>query len=261
MARAILDPERGYLNKWQMHVALSGEDIGPCHLPATQVSQNPRWFDFITRYSRVYVKPVHLWGGHDVSLVLKQADGNYSWKTLERELSNLTSEQLKLELKRIFASHVYIVQQGAPLALSKGRPFDIRALWQKEPQGWIFAGTLARVGTKDGFISNISTGKGEVCPALTVLNEILPQKKSPSRVLDDIRECGQKITQLLSQYRDFVEVGIDFGISNSGELWIIEVNTDDALGGPSHALFKELPDKTLYQQIEQRSLARNMPWS
>lgn len=48
-------------------------------------------------------------------------------------------------------------------------------------------------------------------------------------------------------------MGIDFGIDELHNLWVIEVNTDDALGGPSHDLFAQLPDPTLFEAIQARA--------
>ena len=37
---------------------------------------------------------------------------------------------------------------------------------------------------------------------------------------------------MLDQYHFFMEVGLDFALDHNGNLWIIEVNTDDLKGGP-----------------------------
>lgn len=260
MGKGILDPERGYLDKWQMHRALLGQDIGPCRLPQAKVSSLPGWQTLLAKYATVYAKPLDTWGGNGIHVVSRQADRFYTLKTLEQRWTGLTKRQVAGYLQPLFASHVYIVQQGAPLALCHERPFDIRALWQKDNEDWVFAGALARVGAKESIVSNVGTGHGEVRPATSVLEQVLPRRRRPLHVLDNIQVVGQKIANLLSDYRDFVEIGIDFGVAETGQLWLIEVNTDDALGGPSHALFNELPDKTLYQQIEQRAQRRNIQW-
>lgn len=260
MAKATLDPDRGYLDKWQMYRALSGEDIGPCRLPETIISSDPNWYQLPTKYTTVYIKPLNSWGGNGVSVIYRQPEGTYSWKTLQTEYLHLTREQLNQRIEPLFASQLHIVQQGAPLARYHDRPFDVRALWQRDSQHWVFAGALCRVGGQDAIVSNIGTGHGEVQPIQKIFADILPRRKRPAFVLANVRAAGRQITRLLSEYRDFVEVGIDFGISHTGQLWLIEVNTDDALGGPSHDLFKELTDQTIYQQIEQRTYARNLEW-
>ena len=54
---------------------------------------------------------------------------------------------------------------------------------------------------------------------------------------------------MLDQYHFFTEVGLDFALDHRGNLWIIEVNTDDTQGGPDPYLFSLLPDQSYYDKI------------
>jgi hypothetical protein len=55
-----------------------------------------------------------------------------------------------------------------------------------------------------------------------------------------------------AKHYEFDEVGIDLGLHKTGSLWLFEVNTNDAMGSPSHELFANLPDKRIYEQMKHR---------
>jgi len=73
-----LDDERGYLNKWEMHKALKGRDIGHCKLPATELYNEQALVRLLKRFRKVYVKPVDTWGGCEISFV-EHVAGKYLW--------------------------------------------------------------------------------------------------------------------------------------------------------------------------------------
>lgn len=258
MGRGTLDPVRGSFNKWEMHRVLSGEDIGPCRLPATQLWHPRTLRPFLVEHSEVYIKPLHAWGGQNVGRLTRR--GNELCFTTSRQSYSFNSgSDLINALLTVYPPAKAVVQQAAPLCRYNGRVFDIRVLMQRDSdEKWVLAGMLARVGGEGSVVSNVTASRGSVQPVARTLHQALPKAvatlKQRRRIKAALRASSERICSLLSPYRQFAEVGLDFGVDDDGHLWLIEVNTDDAIGGPSHALFAELPDPRLFVKIEERTL-------
>ena len=257
MGRGVLDPMRGSFNKWQMHRVLSGEDIGPCQLPETRLWHPQTLLPFLDKHAEVYIKPLHTWGGQNVGVV-KRRGSELQFTSSGQSRSYASGSDLILALLTVYPPHGAIVQQAAPLCRYNGRVFDIRVLMQRnEEDKWVTAGMLARVGGEGAVVSNVRASRGTVQEVNHTLRRALPRAaatvKQRQRIKAALRSASERICNLLSPYRWFSEVGLDFGIDQSGKLWLIEVNTDDAVGGPSHALFAELPDPRLFLEIEERA--------
>lgn len=254
----MLDPERGSLNKWEMYKALRSQDIGPCRLPFTVPWHPQTLSQLLDRYHQLYLKPVDTWGGQGISLIAK-SDHGYRWTPQGAAPRHFPSKSaLCAELAQVYPIHRAVAQQAAPLLRVDGRVFDIRVLMQREVDDrWVFAGSLCRVAGDDSIVSNVGASQGTVRPVTDVLAKALPKKNRSPRnirlILNRLEQCSGKICAVLDRYRYFHEAGLDFGVDPLGRLWLIEVNTDDALGGPSHELFAELPDRTLYEEIQQRT--------
>ncbi|MCF8565003.1 YheC/YheD family protein [Alicyclobacillus tolerans] len=258
MGIGMLDLERGYLNKWEMYKALQGEQIGPCRLPVTQGLSGSSLGVMLKKFRKVYVKPIDSWGGNFVSVVAFES-GKYSWTMQQHSQQQYpTLSKLMQDLSAAYAHQICIVQQAAPLLGYQGRPFDIRVHMQRNTDdSWIYAGALVRAGGAKSIVSNVGISDGAVLPLENVLLAVLAKPKA-RRIPVKLENIGYSIAGLLDNYRDFNEIGIDLGVDRDGQLWLIEVNTDDALGAPSHEIFADLPDPTIYKQLRHRAESRQM---
>ncbi|MGZ4122786.1 MAG: YheC/YheD family protein [Tumebacillaceae bacterium] len=262
MGQGELDAERRYLNKWEMYKALHGEYIGACQLPETALFSASELRRLLEEYGSVFVKPVFSWGGQGISRVERSA-GHYAW-TLQGEspVTYATFDQLADAIVPVYEKSHCIVQQTAPLLRYLDCTFDVRVHMQRELDGrWAYAGEVVRVSGADSIVSNVAISGGYVLAVEQVVTEVLPSEAYGGDV--DAWKCklgtvGFAICHLLDRYHLFNEIGIDLGLDQNGGLWLIEVNTDDALGGPSHELFAGLPDQTVYRQIRQRYEQRNL---
>lgn len=259
MARGVIDPNRGSLNKWEMYRVLSDADLGPCRLPATFVWHPDTLPRYLWRYRSMYIKPLDAWGGHGVC-VMEHAGSTTRWIRQDRTDTVPSLPELCVMLAQVYPPGAAIVQQAAPLCRIDKRVFDIRVLMQRSATDqWVQGGMLARVGGENSVVSNVQRSGGSVTTVKAALRRALPPEQcTPTklkRMRADLYQVSSGICRILEPYRHFNEVGLDFGVDGEGQLWLIEVNTDDALGGPSHALFAQLPDKRVYQQIERRKQA------
>jgi hypothetical protein len=262
MGQGEMDAERRYLNKWEMYKALHGEPIGACQLPETALFAPQELRRLLEEYGSVYVKPVYSWGGQGISRV-EVLGGHYAW-TLQGEapVTYATFQQLADAIVPVYEKSYCIVQQAAPLLRYQDCAFDVRVHMQRELEGhWVYAGDVVRVSGADSIVSNVAISGGHVLEVEQMLTEAFDAEAYGGDVdvwKRKLVTVGESICQLLDRYHLFNEIGIDLGVDRNGGLWLIEVNTDDALGGPSHELFAGLPDQTVYRQIRRRYEQRNL---
>lgn len=254
------DDVRLYLNKWQMHLALTDAHIKYLHIPECRLLCHTTE-DWMEEFPSWYIKPIDTWGGHSITKLEKQT-GHWTANTIASETLRFdTTQQAMSYIHSIYVPSQTIVQREAPVAAFGQRPFDIRVLCQREEtDAWLIAGWLARVGRVHGIVSNIGTGQGQVLTTHRLLVQLYQNEKLVRRVKHRIRRISLAICQVLDTYHPFDEVGIDFGLGTHGEVWLFEVNTNDRLGGPSHELFRHLPNPSLYKAIESRADARRHKW-
>lgn len=255
MIRVGWDPERRFLNKWGMHLLLTKQQEAPCFLPETCLLEEVALRQLLQRYGRVYIKPVAGFGGHRISLVKRLAN-KIHWTRQE------TGEHLMFpdwhRFWPIFSSthsdsDTYIAQQAIPLRAYQNRPFDVRVHLQRDTDDhWVYAGDLVRVAGSGGIVSNVAITGGEVVPTERALKAL--------GLEDGIRQTWRKIADWVCRSLDafyrFDEVGLDLGVDEKERWWLLEVNTNDAWGGPSHELFAQLPDSALYEEIRLRYARR-----
>jgi hypothetical protein len=254
-----LNRDRQFLDKWEMHQALSTVDIGPCKLPDTAFATPEAIMDFLERYPVVYIKPVGGWGGRSIARV-EARKGQYHWQ--QQGFSRMTLQTPQDVVQRFveaFGGEAAIVQQAAPLRTVNGRLFDVRALLQRnESDEWVHAGNVARIAGRGAVVSNVAISRGEVWAHARLFQKLQVRPNIRRRILGDIEVVALKVAKVLDGYRDFEEIGLDFGLDFENLLWLIEVNTNDNLGGPSHELFAQLLDKSLYKAIQARTEMRQM---
>ncbi|HEU4964794.1 MAG TPA: YheC/YheD family protein [Bacilli bacterium] len=263
MGRGELDEERRFLNKWEMHKALDGEELGPCRLPETHLHGREALAEMLARYDSVYIKPVDTWGGRGISRVEREGKGEdkgegerWCWTVQGEPMQTFTNfEELAKAMSPFDEKGVCIVQQTAPLMTHGASQFDIRVHMQRDLDGtWVYAGELVRVSGADSIVSNVAISGGAVQPLAAVVGETF----DVSELKERLQEIGFRVCEALEAYRVFTEIGVDLGIAPDGQLWLIEVNTDDAISGPSHELFEHLPDKTYANAMRERFQARRM---
>lgn len=254
MERSRLDPNRQFLNKWEMYKVLRQAINQPYLLPETEILEKHSFQKLSERFENLYVKPVGSWGGHDISCIRIQKN-TFIWKLQgEADKQYTDLEALWDDLHLCYQDRECVIQQAAPILRYKNRPFDIRVHMQRElDNSWVHAGTLARVGGRHAIVSNVGVSKGSVVPVETVLSQLNIAKNEMS---DRLAKTGFSICQILEDYRTFNEIGVDLGIDDAGTPWVIEVNTDDALGSPSIELFRNLPDQTVFEEMSKRYEAR-----
>lgn len=249
-----LDSERAGFDKWQIYKLIRGEKIGHCRIPETKRLTARNLKRYLDEFERVYVKPIGTWGGANISMI--ERSGTSIFWTVQGELA--TPSDLD-EILQHYDGIPTIVQQAIPALLYHECPFDIRVHMQRDvDESWVYAGELVRVGGP-GIVSNVEISKGSVLPLSSVMCELFAIDQAKFDGLQRrLTEIGYGTCKLFDPYSQIEEVGIDLAMDASQKLWLIEINTNDALGAPSHELFRYLPNQIMYDKIRQRASARTM---
>ncbi|MGO4274069.1 YheC/YheD family protein [Paenibacillus sp. TAF58] len=112
---------------------------------------------------------------------------------------------------------------------------------------WQFAGMLAKVAGRNSVITNVNRGGGYVIPIEKALGASLRLNNNQKQsIIHELIRLSHRICNRFNSYKYSSQIGIDFGLDQHHKIWIIEVNFDY----PSHELFNNLKDKTMYRKIK-----------
>ena len=245
----ILDPQREFINKWEMYKLLLLHSIKNIKIPETRLFAKDTLASMLTEYPLLYIKSIAGWGGKDISTIQKNGSF-FEWMIQGKKAVIFKDfEETYSQIDQFYHGKTTIIQRGIPAIHYDGRPFDIRSYLYKEMDGsWIYAGDLIRIGGEGSLVSNINISNGSVKPTDELIPLLFPDQNHHFSQ-DMLKTVSLAICKMLGQYHFFTEVGLDFALDQNGDLWIIEVNTDDLEGSPDIELFSLLPDQGVYERI------------
>ncbi|MBN8209306.1 YheC/YheD family protein [Bacillus sp. NTK071] len=219
----------GLPGKWIIYKYLKTDPLLRRHLPKTlklQYHTSSRALtDWFKNNHTLIMKPIFGSQGNGLIHITKTSQkislqinhkGNVTHHTYDT-----TSSFLQF-VNRILYQHDYMAQQMLTLLDEKQRPFDRRVVLKKSANStWIELGRAMRVGKEQSFVSNLHSG-GSI--------EHDDQVAVPSQLL---LAADEKITQLASyianllekKFPPLFELGLDFGIDQSGKVWLLEANS------------------------------------
>jgi len=220
-----------FLNKWQVHEILQGEEHIATYLPETKLlSTKLDLEEMLAKHSCVFLKPIHGSQGRRIFRIKQTNNQEYQldYTTLNGEIDYIYEDfqSLYQALRPRLYQKGYIVQQGIDLYSYQNRPLDFRFLCQKKDSDiWKVTSAVARVSSKEDFVSNLARG-GE----LKKVYEVLIEQFSRHTALSIKRMMGElalEVSNIVSSSFDgvFAELGIDLAIDLEGKPWVIEVNT------------------------------------
>jgi glutathione synthase/RimK-type ligase-like ATP-grasp enzyme len=223
----------GFFDKLQVNEWLIKDTRLRQHMPMTYRYQNAsEAMAFVQRFPTTFFKPVHGSLGLGIIRLTKHADGTVSY-AIKRQHTAPTlgkvgsSGQAIRVIQRRLKSRPYLMQQGITLAAYHDRPFDIRILLQRDGKGsWRRTKMFARVAKAGDFTSNLSSG-GEALPVDQVLQTVFPSSEKRRTCHRQIRNVSKLITDVIEREsgKQFGELGVDVGVDENGDVWIIEVNS------------------------------------
>lgn len=231
-SRKLLYWSRNLPGKWQVYRALHAVDeVRPFVPPTAPYRDTAQLAEWLRRHSRLFMKPqagthgkgtlyLHLTEGERRLLVRGRDSRNRPFRRLFSELdAGLTW------INGIAHKRAYIVQPYLKLTSQSGRPFDVRALLQKDGHGlWCLTGFAVREGRKGTLTSNLHGG-GKAHPAEPYLREQFGVDGT-RLIMEQMLKLSLTITGALEErYGRLGELGIDYGIDRDGNIWLLEVNS------------------------------------
>ncbi len=217
----------GLPNKWEVYHSLSSQYPISSYLPKTvHIFTFEHLKNFLDKEKTIVIKPISGSQGnglfqiklqHDLIQIYTQKQG----LLFENEFTNL--KDFKRFIEKLLIKGSYIAQKFIIMQQDK-QPYDIRILLQKNKDGcWIEQGRGARVGKKNGLVSNLHNG-GKVVLFEVLLNKI--SIKQRDFIHEEILTITRYLPPILEEnFGRLFELGLDIGISDNGSVWLLDINS------------------------------------
>ncbi|MDP4083953.1 MAG: YheC/YheD family protein [Bacillota bacterium] len=218
-----------FLSKWEVYEQLIQDEKIMPNIPETQILSKDNLEQFLNKYSTVFIKPVNGSQGRHIIKLFKEKDYIHYQTTQNSELDSIKNKSIDEvfhQLKPLLHNRIFIVQQGVSLASYESRSMDFRALCHRNTQDlWEVTSLIARVAAETQFVSNLAKG-GETIKPLTTLVSIFDKKKAKEIILS-MKILSIEAASVVSAYSTGItgELGIDIGVDQTGNLWLIEINS------------------------------------
>ncbi len=214
---------RQIASKWAKTAALLKDERIVPHIPETRRYSQEAFDSLLSKYGKVVLKPNVGTGGSGVVWIEKQG-GRYLMKYGGTVRSYASISALMGRVGGLVKARTYLVQRGIRLAEIGGRPIDYRIKIVKENDRWTTRAIVGRLARKGLFVTNLCRGGTQLTSA-DAIHRSLPAV----RVRDKKREMRNLAYRckdsLLQRYPNADQLGFDFGLDQTGKIWIFEVNT------------------------------------
>ncbi len=241
-----------YFNKWDMYQWFSGKADINIQIPFTSVYKATQdVFDSLEKFNKVYIKPVAGLRGHGVIQVARE-NGTYVFRyredgvNLRKVMQN--KDQADEYIRDKFAHGRYLIQQAIELIQFRGGVVDFRCIMQKDQsKEWVCKAIIGRYGERDSVVSNISSG-GRAFKINKINKIALPLSDEKIAHLDDeISFSALQVCRALDEYGlNCGTLGLDIGVDNKENLWLIEINNRD----PDPSIALNVRDWSLYKNLK-----------
>lgn len=218
----------GFFDKRWVYDVLAGDPRSTGHLPPTsRVHSGGDVLWALEQWHSVFVKPVHGTRGRGL-LYLHGGPRRvhfHATGTGRHRTGSMTLRQLMPTLNRLIRRRPYVVQSAVDRARYRQRPFDVRTLVQRGPEGeWLVTGMAGRVAGRGCLATHESQG-GFRAPLDPVLRETFPSRVECIR--QGLEETALGAAQALQQASSSLlgEMSIDLTLDREGHVWILECNS------------------------------------
>ncbi|MFD1178300.1 YheC/YheD family protein [Paenibacillus puldeungensis] len=208
----------------------------------------------MSRYPDLILKPIRGSVGHGI-MRLQYTDNCWeltyastvekkSWTTVK-----LRRGELPIWTRRRLQRTPYLVQERIPLAEYETRPLDLRVTVQRGLLGeWGVTGLFVKAAPQGGFVCNIAKG-GDAHPAADLLAKVLPAHQVPA-VITHVEALALAIARHLSSCLPLLaDLGLDIGLTATGQPYFIECNGRDQRYGFRKAELTEIWRNTYRQPM------------
>ncbi|WP_044337150.1 YheC/YheD family protein [Rossellomorea aquimaris] len=216
------------------------------YLPVTEMLTFQSFSDLLEKFGAVIVKPTAGLRGIGV-IQIRSIEGHIfeiHSKSTKTEVVGKVQAFNYLNENHLSRKKKYIVQQRIPLALIKECVFDTRVMVQRKRNSseWKVTGVLVKVAAKGFVATNYARG---VMNLEEAIEQSTLTNKDTNKVLSELKEValGTAIA-LQDPYPTRRRIGLDIGITDDGQIYIIEANLT-----PTISMFNLLKDKSMLEEI------------
>lgn len=213
-------------NKLQNYKYLNSLPKFKTHVPPTKSLCFEQLNFSIRQYGKVIIKPVYGSKGRGITIIEKNNyvyqvcrtfSSKYDYTSSAQKMISVPQSQIHRFYDETFPEPAsFLVQKWIPFKEFNGRPFDIRAVVQKNGKNrWQITSRVGRVADEKGQITNLSQG-GEMVSFSKL------QLGKNYRVIRKF--CLDTAKAFEKLYPWAAEMGIDLAIDKKGKLWYIETN-------------------------------------
>ncbi|MDQ0049606.1 glutathione synthase/RimK-type ligase-like ATP-grasp enzyme [Paenibacillus polymyxa] len=214
---------RQLASKWLKTKALLHHPHTAFYIPETCLYSEDQLRMMLRRHAFVFIKPVKGGGGIGVMRVAKEQSG-YTCTRMEHTHRFSHFRALAIGIHKLRVQRPYLIQQGIQLASIQGRPVDYRVKVVKEGQRWDFRAVVARHARPGLVITNLCKG-GTLLKGTEALRMIYPRRLAIQKRREIIQLTQRCIPVLERRFPGIGQLGFDYGLDQSGRVWILEVNT------------------------------------
>lgn len=249
---------RRFFNKWSLFQWLNKSQATRPYIPETKRLTEPQVLtSMLKRHSLLYLKPIRGKAGVGIMTVKTQPEKHLPYRLQiqnEKRSRTYRCSTLQKLWERIKAQtdalgEPYIAQQGIALASVNDRPFDLRALVQKNETGnWELTGIGARVAGNASITTHVPRG-GEIDEPEKLLVSVFGRERA-QQVLAQARNAALILARQIerSSKHRLGEMSMDLGVDTTGHVWFFEANSKPMKFDEPHIRRKSLERIFQYSQ-------------
>lgn len=241
------------IGKWRVYTLLERNELIKPHLPETVLYQRPKDVRmFLMIFPSVFIK--HTFGSQGKGIIEISRHGKwYITRIVGQETVVLKSDsELNTFLKENIIAGEYIVQEAIDLLTIESQKIDFRLMTVKDVNGrWNVLGTIARFGTKDNIISNVSGGGIAEMGYHAIKQTLNLSHKQTYHIIRKMGTLAVELADCLDKSSYLCgNLGIDLALDKKGHIWIIEVNNKD----PNHTIALDAGNRHLLYEAKQAAM-------
>ncbi|WP_277587574.1 YheC/YheD family protein [Psychrobacillus antarcticus] len=225
------------MSKWDQYQYLRKSVV-----PKSDLLTSFTFKDYLTKFSEVIIKPCNGQNGIGIVQIKRKGPQVYEIHSgIRTDIKTNLDEAYRYMEDTYLTKKDYIIQQRVPLATIDYCPMDVRVIAQKDESTWKITGKVVKLAGKNFIVTNAAQ---KVLTLEEAIRDSTILSKCNEPLNTEIDEICLSATQILDGKNiDLNIIGFDVGITNQGDIWIIEGNYVPDLG-----MFKEYEEQ--YKNIK-----------
>ncbi len=222
----LLNPR--FLNKPEVFQALAPYGELRRFLPLTAAATRENLRSFLRTEQAFFLKPADGCRGQGILYLQKTPGGGWQIQdaVTGRRRTAVEEEVETILARRGLPESGGILQQAVERAAYRGRPFDLRALAQKDGSGrWQYVGAAARIAAKGRILTHVVNG-GSRAPLKSVLTAARGLRRRRDEIGEELRWLCETLSILLEKQLPgcWGVLALDLALTPEGKVFLLEVN-------------------------------------